>query len=294
MIKKSLLLGSTVFMLAACGTTEDEPAEDTTEETVDETEDTAEETTDDSEDVVIRVASHLPPMTDIVEIADEVIAEGYSVELVEVSDNIQYNEALLNEEVDANFAQHEPFMQMFNNERDGNLVTVQPIYNALVGFYSPVYDSIEDIENGAEVAIPSDPSNEARALATLQSVDLITLDPEVSVFEVTIDDVVDNPYDFTFTSIDLLNLNSAYEDGVELVFHYPTYIANVGLTTEDAVFLEQDEDNIFAQTLIAREDNQDSDEIQALADAMTSQEVYDFLQEFVDQGHLKRTFEVNE
>lgn len=289
MIKKSLLLGSTVFMLAACGTTED-----TTEETVDETEDTAEETTDDSEDVVIRVASHLPPMTDIVEIADEVIAEGYSVELVEVSDNIQYNEALLNEEVDANFAQHEPFMQMFNNERDGNLVTVQPIYNALVGFYSPVYDSIEDIENGAEVAIPSDPSNEARALATLQSVDLITLDPEVSVFEVTIDDVVDNPYDFTFTSIDLLNLNSAYEDGVELVFHYPTYIANVGLTTEDAVFLEQDEDNIFAQTLIAREDNQDSDEIQALADAMTSQEVYDFLQEFVDQGHLKRTFEVNE
>lgn len=298
MIKKSLLLGSTVFMLAACGATEDEPAEDTaeetTEETVDETEDTAEETTDASEDVVIRVASHLPPMTDIVEIADEVIAEGYSVELVEVSDNIQYNEALLNEEVDANFAQHEPFMQMFNNERDGNLVTVQPIYNALVGFYSPVYDSIEDIENGAEVAIPSDPSNEARALATLQSVDLITLDPDVSVFEVTIDDVVDNPYDFTFTSIDLLNLNSAYEDGVELVFHYPTYIANVGLTTEDAVFLEQDEDNIFAQTLIAREDNQDSDEIQALADAMTSQEVYDFLQAFVDQGHLKRTFEVNE
>lgn len=298
MLKKSVLLGSTVFLLAACGTTEEDPVEDTandaSEEVVDETNDTAEEETDDSEDTVIRVASHLPPMTDVVEIANEVIAEGYSVELVEVSDNIQYNEALLNEEVDANFAQHEPFMHMFNEERDGNLVNVQPIYNALVGFYSPVYDSIDDIEDGAEVAIPSDPSNEARALAAMQAVDLITLDPEVNVFEVTIDDVVENPHDFTFTSIDLLNLNAAYEDGVELVFHYPTYIANVGLTTEDAVFLEEDEDNIFAQTLIAREDNQDSEEIQALVDAMTSQEVYDFLQDFADQGHLKQVFEPGE
>src|SRR5699024_5520101 len=118
-----------------------------------------------------------------VEIANDVIADGYSVELVEVSDNIQYNEALLNEEVDANFAQHEPFMHMFNAERDGNLVNIQPIYNALVGFYSPVYESIDDIEDGAEVAIPSDPSNQARALAALQTVNLITLDPEVNIYE---------------------------------------------------------------------------------------------------------------
>lgn len=297
MLKKSLLLGSTVFLLAACGTTEEEPVEETTddatEETVDESADTTEET-DDAEDVVIKVASHLPPMTDIVEIANDVIADGYSVELVEVSDNIQYNEALLNEEVDANFAQHEPFMHMFNAERDGNLVNIQPIYNALVGFYSPVYESIDDIEDGAEVAIPSDPSNQARALAALQTVNLITLDPEVNVYEVTDADVVDNPHNLEFTTIDLLNLNAAYEDGVELVFHYPTYIANVGLTTEDAVFLEEDEENIFAQTLIAREDNKDSEEIKALAEAMTSQEVYDFLQDLVDQGHLKRTFEPGE
>lgn len=297
MLKKSLLLGSTMFLLAACGTTEEEPVEETTddatEETVDESADTTEET-DDAEDVVIKVASHLPPMTDIVEIANDVIADGYSVELVEVSDNIQYNEALLNEEVDANFAQHEPFMHMFNAERDGNLVNIQPIYNALVGFYSPVYESIDDIEDGAEVAIPSDPSNQARALAALQTVNLITLDPEVNIYEVTDADVVDNPHNLEFTTIDLLNLNAAYEDGVELVFHYPTYIANVGLTTEDAVFLEEDEENIFAQTLIAREDNKDSEEIKALAEAMTSQEVYDFLQDLVDQGHLKRTFEPGE
>lgn len=289
MFKKSLLLGSTALLLAACG--------DATEETADETNGTDEETTEETvdgngEDVVIEVASHLPPMTDIVEIAGDVIEDGYSVELVEVSDNIQYNEALLNEEVDASFAQHEPFMEMFNAERDGNLVAIQPVYDAIVGFYSPVYESIDDIEEGAEVAIPSDPANEARALMILDHYDLITLNDDVS-FDATVDDIEDNPYDFTFTHIDLLNLSSAYEDGLELVFNLPTYIAAVDLTPEDAVFLEDDDDFTFAIQLVAREDNQDSDAIQALQAAFTSQEVYDFLEDLAENGHLKPAFEIN-
>lgn len=291
MIRKSLLLGSTALLLAACGDTTDDTAE---ENTANDLEETTEETAEDTgEDVVIEVASHLPPMTDIVEIVGEVIEEGYTVELVEVSDNIQYNEALLNEEVDASFAQHEPFMEMFNSERDGNLIAIQPIYNAIVGFYSPVYDSIDDIEEGAEVALPSDPSNEARALMILDHYDLITLSDEVS-FDATVADIEDNPYDFTFTSIDLLNLSSAYQDGVELVFNYPTYIESVDLTTEDALFLEDDDDYTFSIQLVAREDNQDSEAIQALRDAFTSQEVYDFLDELAENGHLEPAFEVSE
>ncbi|MDZ7835947.1 MAG: MetQ/NlpA family ABC transporter substrate-binding protein [Alkalibacterium sp.] len=94
------------------------------------------------------------------------IEDGYEVELVEVSDNIQYNEALLNNEVDANFAQHEPFMEMFNQERDGNLVAIQPIYNAIVGFYSPVYDSVEDIEDG--------PSRRTKAIRPMKPARLVT------------------------------------------------------------------------------------------------------------------------
>lgn len=296
MFKKSLLLGSTALLLAACGdTATDDTAEENTgideEET---TEESGEDTTEDTgEDVVIEVASHLPPMTDVVEIAGEVIQDGYTVELVEVSDNIQYNEAVLNGEVDASFAQHEPFMEMFNAERDGNLVAIQPIYDAIVGFYSPVYDSIDDIEEGAEVAIPSDPSNEARALMILADYELITLADGVG-FEATVDDVEENPYDFTFTHIDLLNLSSAYQDGVELVFNLPTYIAAVDLTPEDAVFLEDDDDFTFAIQLVAREDNQDSDAIQALHEAFTSQEVYDFLEELAENGHLEPAFDVNE
>lgn len=282
MIKKYLLLSifSVALLLAACGSNEN------SEETADEGENSDEET-------VIRVASQTIPMTEVVEIAGEAIEEPYSVELVEVSDNIQYNEALLNEEVDASFAQHEPFMEMFNNERDGNLVAVQPIYNAIVGFYSPVYDSIDDIEDGAEVAIPSDPSNEARALMILEQHDLIALEEGVT-YEATVDDVVENPHNLTFTHVDLLNLTASYEDGVELVFNYPTYIESIGLTPEDAVFLEEDGDNTFAIQLVAREDNENSEEIEALKKAFTSQEVYDFLSELSEEGHLEPTFEVTE
>lgn len=284
MFKRNLMLVTLsviVFIMAACG--------NEGEESGGETSDNAET----EENTELKVASQTIPMTEVVELAAEAIEEPYTVEMVEVADNIQYNEALLNEEVDANFAQHEPFMEMFNDERDGNLVAIQPIYNAIVGFYSPVYDSIEDIEDGAEVAIPSDATNEARALMILEQHDLITISDDVT-YEATVDDIEENPHDFTFTHVDLLNLTSSYEDGVELVFNYPTYIDSIGLTPDDAVFLEEDEDNTFAITLVAREDNQDSEAVQALQEAFTSDEVYEFLSGLEEEGHLEPAFEQDE
>lgn len=283
MLKKGLFVGVAALFLAACGAEGSNDAGST----ADTTSDVAEQ-----EEVVIKVASHLPPMTDIVELAGDVIEAPYKVQLVEVSDNIQYNEAVLHEEADANFAQHAPFMEQFNEERDGNLVALQTIYNPVVGFYSPVYDSIEDIEEGIEVAIPSDGTNEARALLILDHYGLLTVDPEVSAFAVTVDDITENPNNFEFTHIDLLNLTSAYEDGVALVFNYPTYIDRIGLTTDDAVMLEDDDMYTFALQVIAREDNQDSAEIQALLKAFTSQEVHDYLTELAEIGHLEAAFDV--
>ena len=290
MFKRNLLfvlLGVIVFVMAACGSGDEETSENA------ETEENGNEDAAEEEDTELQVASQTIPMTDVVELAAEAIEEPYTVEMVEVADNIQYNEALLNEEVDANFAQHEPFMEMFNAERDGNLVAIQPIYNAIVGYYSPVYDSMDDIEDGAEVAIPSDATNEARALMILEQHDLITLSDGVS-YDATVDDIEENPHDFTFTHVDLLNLTSSYEDGVELVFNYPTYIDSIGLTPDDAVFLEEDENNTFAITLVAREDNQDSEAIQALQEAFTSDEVYEFLSGLEDEGHLEPAFEQGE
>lgn len=279
---KNLLLVGAATVLAACGNGADESTENNT----DVSNDTAEETPTN-----LVVASHLPPMTDIVEIAADVIEEPYTIELLEVTDNVQYNDAVQFKEAYASFAQHEPFMEQYNEANDGNLLALQTIYDPIVGYYSPVYNSIDEIEEGAEVAIPSDKSNETRALLTLAEQDLIELDENVAAIDVTLDDITANPLNLEFTSIDLLNLTAAYEDGVDLVFNLPTYIASIGLTPDDALFLESEENTLFALIVAVHEDNADNEATKALIDAFTSQEVYDFLTELSDINHLYPAFE---
>lgn len=279
---KNLLLVGAATVLAACGNGADESTENNT----DVSNDTAEETPTN-----LVVASHLPPMTDIVEIAADVIEEPYTIELLEVTDNVQYNDAVQFKEAYASFAQHEPFMEQYNEANDGNLVALQTIYDPIVGYYSPVYNSIDEIEEGAEVAIPSDKSNETRALLTLAEQDLIELDENVAAIDVTLDDITANPLNLEFTSIDLLNLTAAYEDGVDLVFNLPTYIASIGLTPDDALFLESEENTLFALIVAVHEDNADNEATKALIDAFTSQKVYDFLTELSDINHLYPAFE---
>ncbi|WP_255546483.1 MULTISPECIES: MetQ/NlpA family ABC transporter substrate-binding protein [unclassified Nesterenkonia] len=236
------------------------------------------------EDTLIQVASHTTPMTDVVEAAAEVAEQdGYTIELVEVSDNVQYNRLLADGEVDANFAQHQPYMQAYNAEHDAELAVVQPIYNARVGFYSRDYDSMEEIPDGAQIALPNDESNEGRALAILADQGLITLAEGVG-FEGTLADVEENPKDLEWVQVDLLNLTSAYEeDGIAAVFNYPTYISSLGLTPEDAIAVEENIDERFAISLVAREGDLDTEKIEALERAMTSDEVRDFLIEEHDE-----------
>ncbi|MGX7024488.1 MetQ/NlpA family ABC transporter substrate-binding protein [Vagococcus hydrophili] len=261
----SLSLAGLVLGMAACGN----KAEKSTKESAKK----------EATEKVIKVASQTTPMTDVVEVAaKEAEKDGWKVELVQVNDNIQYNELLKNKEVDANFAQHEPYMKKFNQEKKADLVAIQKIYNAKVGFYSKDYKKIEDIPNGAKVAIPNDVSNEGRALAILAEQGLITLKEGVG-FEGTLKDVEKNDKNLEFVSIDLLNLAEAYnEKDVALVYNYPTYIAKVGLKPADALFLEKTVDERFAISLVAREDNKDSESIKELKKVMTSDAVKNFLE----------------
>lgn len=252
MIKKGLVLLTAMLMLTACGAKNN------------------------PDDMKLKVASHMMPMTDVVEIAkEELKKDGYELELVSVSDNTQANTALNNKEIDANFFQHVPFMEMFNKSQSGTLVGIQPIYDAIVGFYSKDLKDIKDLKDDAKIAIPNDAVNQARALLILQDAGLITLKDGVK-YDATIKDVTDHK-NYQFIEVDLLTLNQAYEE-VDLVFNYPTYIKQVGLTPSDALILEKS-DGHYAISLVAREDNKDDAKIQALKKAMTSDAVRKFLTE---------------
>ena len=234
----------------------------------------------DNEDKVIKVASQAPPMTDVVKVAaKEAKKEGWEIKLVQVNDNVAYNDMVSSKEADASFAQHKPFMEKYNKERKANLVDLQPIYDAKVGFYSKKYKEVKDIPNGTKVAIPNDISNEGRALAILEEQGLIKLKDGVGVNGTT-KDVVENPKDFQWLKVDLLNLSEAYsESKVSLVYNYPTYISKIGLKPSDALFLEKNIDSRFSIQLVAREDNKDSEKIKELKKVMKSKAVSKYLKE---------------
>ena len=243
------------------------------------------------ENVTVKVASHTAPMTDMLEmIKDDLQKEGYNLEIVKVSDNVQANVALNNKEVDANFFQHRPFMEQFNQKNNAHLVAIQPIYNATVSFYSKTLKDIKDLKDGADVAIPSDPTNLARALRLLDHAKVITLkDP--NSFTVTEADIKDNPKHLKFTKVSLLNLNEAYNEK-DLVFNYPTYISKLGLTPDkNGLALEKADDLTFAISLVAREDNKDDAKVAAVKKALASEKVKDYInKELKPKGHATPAF----
>ncbi|AME09125.1 MULTISPECIES: MetQ/NlpA family ABC transporter substrate-binding protein [Gemella] len=243
------------------------------------------------EKTTIKVASHTSPMTDMLEmIKEDLQKEGYNLEIVKVSDNVQANVALNNKEVDANFFQHKPFMEQFNQKNNAHLVAVQPIYNATVSFYSKNIKDIKDLKNGADIAIPSDPTNLARALRLLAHAKVITLNNPDS-FTVTENDIKDNPKNLKFTKVSLLNLNEAYNEK-DLVFNYPTYISKLGLTPDkNGLILEKEGDLTFAISIVAREDNKDDKKITALKKALASEKIKDYInKELKPKGHATPAF----
>lgn len=283
----TILLAALTLILVGCGdtNTKEKKNETKVETKVESVETDNKEKTEE----VIKIASHTNPMIDILKLIEEDLKKaGYKLEIMEVSDNVQANVALQNKEVDANFFQHEPFMEQFNNGNNADLVKLTPIYNALVAFYSKDYNNIEELPEGAVVAIPNDPTNKARALRLLAKGGLIELkDPES--YEVDLKDITKNPKNLEIKEWGLLNLNEAYQES-DLTFNYPTYIEALDLKPEvDGLLMEEESDQIFAITVAAREDNLDSEKIQKLKELITSDKVKSFIEEKL-KGHARIGF----
>ncbi|GAA1420081.1 MetQ/NlpA family ABC transporter substrate-binding protein [Agrococcus citreus] len=231
---------------------------------------------DASETVTIRVAATVTPMTDAVEAAAEVIEEGFEVELVPVSDYVQPNVLVQNDEIDANVVQFESFMEEFNERNGADLVVVQPVYKTVVAFYSRSLGSLDELPEGGSVVIANDKANAARALQLLAENGIITLDPAVERYAARVSDIVENPRNLEITEVDLLQLNTAYDEA-DAVYNLPSFARQIGLTPEeDGLVVEQDER--FEVALVTRAGNADSPAIAALQRALTSDRVREVLE----------------
>ena len=206
---------------------------------------------------------------------------GYTVKVVEYTDYVQPNEATQDGSLDANFFQHQPFLDDFNKENKGSLVSVAKVHYEPYGLYAGKTSSLENIKDGATIAVPNDSSNEARALQMLQAGGLITLKEDAGLMA-TVNDIVENTHNISFKEIESAQTPLVLND-VDFAVINGNYAMQAGLNVQKDALLLEDAKSVGAETyaniLVVKEENQDSDKTKALVEAITSDEVKSFMEE---------------
>lgn len=232
-----------------------------------------------SDEKTIKIGVSAIPHKEIVDVIKNQIEEkGYKLDIQEFSDYVTPNTALYEEEIDANFFQHIAYLNQTNASKGYDLISVAEIHFEPMGIYSNVIDNISSIKKGDVVAIPSDPSNEARALRLLAKVNLIEV-PESGEL-ITPKDIISNPYNLKFKELEAAQLPRTLEDVTIAVINGNYALqANLNVNT-DALFTEDKNDaEIYdmRNVLVVKEKNKDSEKTKLLKEALSSEEVKSFI-----------------
>ncbi|MFY2566990.1 MetQ/NlpA family ABC transporter substrate-binding protein [Achromobacter ruhlandii] len=230
-----------------------------------------------AQDAELKVGVTVGPHAQIGEVVQQVAArQGLKVKLVEFSDFIQPNAALDAKELDLNIYQHKPFLESQNKARGYKLVPVATAVVQQMGIYSKRVKSLDDLQPGAKVAIPNDPTNGARALLVLQAAKLIKLKDGVTV-TASLFDVVDNPKKLKFVEIEAAQLPHSLAD-VDAAAVNSAYAIPAGLSpAKDALALESKDAPFAAVVIAARGDNKNDPRIARFIKAYQSDEVKAFV-----------------
>lgn len=239
----------------------------------------AESTTEPTADPVKLVvgASAVPHAEILKAIAPQLEAQGITLEIKEFTDYIQPNVQLAEKNLDANFFQHQPYLDDQNQKNGSELVAVTAVHVEPFGAYSKKIKSIDELADGAKIAIPNDATNGGRALILLAKNGLISLKDDTNITS-TQADITENKKNLKIIELDAAMLGRQLDE-VDLALINTNYALEADLVpTEDALFIEGT-DSPYANILVARPDNKDSDAIQKLAAALTSPEAKAFIEE---------------
>ena len=232
-------------------------------------------------DNVITVGASPSPHAEILNaVADELKAEGYELKVVEYNDYIQPNVALADGDLDANYFQHAPYLENYNEENGTDLVSAYAIHFEPMGIYAGKSSDIKNVPDGAKIAVPSDATNEARALLLLQDQGVITLKDGAGL-EATANDIESNPHNIELVEVEAAAVARSLED-VDFAIINGNYALSAGLDTS-ATLASEAADSEAAQTyaniIAVRKGDEDNEKTQALIKALTSQTAKDFIEE---------------
>ena len=263
---------------------ESSAAETTAEETTAE-ETTAEETTASSGELQKIVVGASPaPHAEILKAANDVLKEkGYELEIKEYVDYIQPNLALESGDLDANYFQHLPYLESFNKENGTNLVSAGAIHYEPFGVYAGKTTSLDELQDGATIAVPNDTTNEARALLLLEAQGLIKLKEDAGL-TATKNDIVENPKNLQLYEVEAAQLPRVIGD-VDVAVINGNYAIEAGYKVSDALAVEASDSlaaTTYGNVVAVRAGEENDPAIQALIEALTSDEVKAFIESTYD------------
>ncbi|MCH5314030.1 MAG: ABC transporter substrate-binding protein [Helicobacter sp.] len=263
-ILKLALFLSLVLGFVACGENGDKAAAEATSNEQSQT-----------EMKTLKVGATPVPAAEILEfVKPQMLEKGIDMQIQTFTDYVVPDVSLAEGSSDANMYQHKPFMDNMNEQKGYKLVALAPIYVVPLGFYSHKFKSIDELGEGANIAIPGDSSNMARAFILLHDNGVIKLkDP--SNLNATELDIVENPKGIIFKPLEAASLPMVL-DSVDGAVINANYALQAKMSIKDALFHENDK-SAYVNVLVAREDNQNDERIGALKDALLSEETRDFI-----------------
>ena len=253
-----LLSALLVVVLAACG--------DDTEKADESKDGTAEESKE------IKLGATAGPYSDMLKkaIIPQLEEKGYTVELVEFSDYVQPNVALDSGDIDANLFQHSIYLESFEQQNNMDLEALIIVPTAPMGFFSNTLKSVDELKEGATIAIPNDPSNASRTLSTLAQQGIIEINPDVEELKASEKDIVKNDLNLVFHPVEAASLPRQI-DSVDISSVPGNFALAAGLDLMDALFLEDMPDQ-YRNVVAVKAENKDTQLAQDLIEIVESAE----------------------
>ena len=239
----------------------------------------------DDDDKTITVAASETPHSEILEQAKPILEkEGYDLEVTVFDDYVQPNEVVESGDFDANYFQHIPYLDSFNEEKGTHLVNAGGIHYEPFGIYPGTKDSLDDLEDGDTIAVPNDTTNESRALLLLQDNGIITLKDGVGL-EATVNDIEENPHNVEIVELAAEQVARVADETAYIVLN-GNYALQAGYSVaKDALAYEKSDSEAaktYVNVIAVKEGNENSDKIKALVAALKSDEIKDFINEKYD------------
>lgn len=235
----------------------------------------------DGETITLKVAASPTPHAEILAQVVDILAEqGIDLQVTEYGDYIIPNTAVEEGDEDANFFQHTPYLEKFNEENGTHLVSVAKIHYEPMGIYAGMTATIEELPDGATIAVPNDVTNEARALLLLQDLGLITID-ESAGLNASPNDITSNPKNLQFKELEAAMLPQVVSE-VDLAIINSNFAIQGGLNPAEDALASESADSVAADTyaniLVVKEGNENNEAIQALIAALQSDTVKEFIE----------------